>query len=229
VPRTAGTWLRYAIYAAALMLIGAAASIVFAWAMVIRNPPLSQVQPITVLGDAQGARFLAQHSSGLARDSWRVFRGEDAPSDLDTAPAWVALPEGDQYFANTFAWGWPCTCLANWDVDSTTSSTPNRLHAFTFQRGINFYELPAQPLWGGLFLNSLAFLFTSVLLVQATLRSTRWIRSKRRRVGSCPRCGYDRAGLAVGSPCPECGSLASARPPPATPAAGPHSGSPPSA
>lgn len=30
-------------------------------------------------------------------------------------------------------------------------------------------------------------------------------RRRRRRAGRCPRCGYDRAGLAAGAVCPECG------------------------
>ncbi len=32
-----------------------------------------------------------------------------------------------------------------------------------------------------------------------------WKRSRRRRLGQCARCGYDRRGLAVGAACPECG------------------------
>jgi hypothetical protein len=30
---------------------------------------------------------------------------------------------------------------------------------------------------------------------------------RRARVGTCVECGYDRAGLAAGAVCPECGSL----------------------
>lgn len=33
---------------------------------------------------------------------------------------------------------------------------------------------------------------------------------RRIRAGRCPRCGYDRAGLALGATCPECGTVAAA-------------------
>ena len=33
---------------------------------------------------------------------------------------------------------------------------------------------------------------------------------RRAREGACPACGYDRAGLAAGAVCPECGSAAAA-------------------
>jgi len=34
-----------------------------------------------------------------------------------------------------------------------------------------------------------------------------WRRRARRRKGRCPWCGYDRAGVAVGAACPECGRV----------------------
>lgn len=33
--------------------------------------------------------------------------------------------------------------------------------------------------------------------------------ARRRRAGQCSKCGYDRGGLAVESPCPECGAAGS--------------------
>ncbi len=31
---------------------------------------------------------------------------------------------------------------------------------------------------------------------------------RREKLGACPSCGYDRAGLAFSAPCPECGNAA---------------------
>ena len=33
-----------------------------------------------------------------------------------------------------------------------------------------------------------------------------WADSRRVRPGRCPKCRYDRAGLAADDPCPECGT-----------------------
>jgi hypothetical protein len=35
---------------------------------------------------------------------------------------------------------------------------------------------------------------------------------RRARVGLCPKCSYNRAGLAVGAVCPECGAAANRQP-----------------
>ncbi len=39
---------------------------------------------------------------------------------------------------------------------------------------------------------------------------------RRARDGACLKCGYDRAGLAAGVVCPECGAAAGVRNPPAS-------------
>lgn len=68
---------------------------------------------------------------------------------------------------------------------------------FEFDLDAGFSNLPirmrgtAIPLW-------------SIALIPATLAGLAW-RRHTRPDGRCP-CGYDRAGLPRGSPCPECGS-----------------------
>ncbi|HVU64866.1 MAG TPA: hypothetical protein VHC70_12875, partial [Phycisphaerales bacterium] len=62
---------------------------------------------------------------------------------------------------------------------------------------------PVMPIWSGLALNTLFYgtIAWGLLFLPGTVR--RW---RRRRGGRCVKCGYDRAGLAAGAPCPECGA-----------------------
>ncbi len=47
--------------------------------------------------------------------------------------------------------------------------------------------------------------------ISLTLTATAWrldaLARRRARVGFCPKCNYDRSGLAAGTVCPECGAL----------------------
>ena len=49
-----------------------------------------------------------------------------------------------------------------------------------------------------------------VLLVAGPPAIRDWIvyvtRNRRTRRGQCPTCGYDRRGIAIAAPCPECGA-----------------------
>ena len=55
--------------------------------------------------------------------------------------------------------------------------------------------------------------FPCLLSLLATVAAWRFDAKYLRRVreGACPACGYDRAGLAAGSLCPECGMQPEAR------------------
>ncbi len=46
--------------------------------------------------------------------------------------------------------------------------------------------------------------------VMLILKSRRARRAQRRKAWECPRCGYDRRGLAAGGACPECGTVPTA-------------------
>jgi len=61
------------------------------------------------------------------------------------------------------------------------------------------FQFYAIPLW----LPALAS-----LLVTAAAWRVDAVHRRRARVGACSSCGYDRAGLAPGSVCPECGAAA---------------------
>jgi hypothetical protein len=59
--------------------------------------------------------------------------------------------------------------------------------------GIDFVSIPLWPL-------ILIAAFPSLLMFHVEARSRRLVQSNR-----CPGCAYDRAGIAAGSKCPECG------------------------
>jgi len=67
------------------------------------------------------------------------------------------------------------------------------------------FRLPLSPMWIGMLADSAIFGIVVWLLLAGWSSGRRWLR---RRSGRCPRCGYDRAGLAVGAVCPECGAPA---------------------
>jgi transposase InsO family protein len=54
------------------------------------------------------------------------------------------------------------------------------------------------PLW---------LLLAPTLLATAAAWRLDAVARRRARAGRCPKCGYDRAGLAASAVCPECGSL----------------------
>ncbi len=56
-------------------------------------------------------------------------------------------------------------------------------------------------------------------LITAVPTSYIWIRGRRRAPNTCTSCGYSLAGLAVGAPCPECGSTSANSPTPSSPPA----------
>ena len=63
-------------------------------------------------------------------------------------------------------------------------------------------SFPVRPIVAGFAANTAIFAAAWwVLLSGAFIRA-----ALRRRRGLCPRCGYDRAGLAEGAACPECGA-----------------------
>ncbi|MEX2220074.1 MAG: hypothetical protein WD749_15085 [Phycisphaerales bacterium] len=69
----------------------------------------------------------------------------------------------------------------------------------------DFRVLPCRPIWRGFLLDTgvyaAAWLGVLLLIRWRPLRC-----AARARRGQCAACGYDRAGLAAGAACPECGA-----------------------
>ncbi len=55
------------------------------------------------------------------------------------------------------------------------------------------------PLW--------PFVIISIFATAAAWRMDT-LAQRRKRIGACPACGYDRTGLAANAPCPECNAAA---------------------
>lgn len=110
-------------------------------------------------------------------------------------------------FVNLQAWGFPCRALAGGFVNGPTRQI-NWYGEFT-RLGRQF-SVPTRPIWSGILINT-AF-HAVLILVLAWLaralgrRITRQLGA--RRAGLCPHCRYDRSGLTLDAPCPECGKTA---------------------
>jgi hypothetical protein len=130
-----------------------------------------------------------------------------------------------------YALGWPLRCVRivtrerGWERTSSTRGGKERLwegrlripwHShWTLTRDSSLsarptIDLPFQPVWPGLLLNS-AFYGTILWLLWFTISRgpgmiRRGIRGGRRRLGLCVKCGYDLRGLVPESACPECGA-----------------------
>jgi hypothetical protein len=107
------------------------------------------------------------------------------------------------------ATGWPV--LAGWYEFRASHST--QLPRVTggidlspespqYWEALSVRALPLRPIWPGLAADTAFYAGAWWLLLLAPGRLRRTLR---RRRGRCTRCGYDRAGLTPGAPCPECG------------------------
>ena len=75
-------------------------------------------------------------------------------------------------------------------------------HAFSFE------WMPSEVRAGGVRLFSYPFwipLIASALATATAWRLDTLARRRRAKLNLCPKCNYDRTGLAVGAVCPECG------------------------
>jgi hypothetical protein len=118
--------------------------------------------------------------------------------------------------------GWPCACVwgasdsegsaAGWNALGVRGGPPlpHAIGAVWVGRSLDRLDmhgicgyLPRTPMWRGLAINTVFYgaIAWGLLSISAVLRS-RW----KRCAGCCVNCGYDRAGLAAGAPCPECGA-----------------------
>jgi hypothetical protein len=124
----------------------------------------------------------------------------------------VGNPIDTMYIVQEVRSGWPFRCATGVRRGLWQGATET-LGAFEVPDAINlngdaggkllwFGAVPFRPIWSGLAAN--AAIYACVLgLFSPAWRSI--VRRLRRRRNRCSACNYDRSGLAVETPCPECG------------------------
>jgi hypothetical protein len=140
-----------------------------------------------------------------------------APPIIAEAPApyWIrsiALTHAGESFkgwqARVAAFGWPLPAVYwLWDWRTETLSggvvTTPKSGVAPPNPGVPDRAVPWRFIWINLALDTLLYAAT-LLLPYALFHTIR--RLRRRREGLCPRCAYNRAGLAPSAACPECGT-----------------------
>ena len=102
------------------------------------------------------------------------------------------------------AWraGWPLHC-AGGQVEYAKSTSPGSVDVSQAGRSILGLTLPAK-LWVGPLLGNIAVFSTGTYVLILSWTTVR--RLRRERSGVCVQCGYERFGLPINAPCPECGA-----------------------
>jgi len=170
--------------------------------------------------------FNLQPSVGYAQMSLSN-RGQEPPGgfetvpaqtmiDLAQAPAWSTIRRGDaQGFFGVFyieqAFGWPFHAMAQrhrFPRDPSQSNSADGLALPTsVMRFATGRHLPLRVIWPGFLGDAVVFAW---MWYAVTAFPMVLVRSRRRKRGACPSCGYD-VRYTPDSPCPECGAAASIR------------------
>ena len=116
---------------------------------------------------------------------------------------WI-FADGDRYYVLSGQMGVYLRATVDSSVkeaEGICDRAPLRLHWWFDSRQKFTYQAYSIPLWPPFLL--------SLLATAAAWRSDAK-HLRRAREGTCLACGYDRAGLAPGAVCPECGAAANA-------------------
>jgi hypothetical protein len=183
-----------------------------------------QSQTVRVLGPGGYYDVVAHHCLAASRVSTSFLRKGDDPGDRPSGqlPSWAAKAEQhrSEYWATTWAFGWPLRCLRGVDFEhgSYPKAPPRLADLLEIRRGDRYVgRTPLPELPGALYVpigvipldlttNAALYALTLGLVV---LGWRHWRERSRVTEAPCPRCGYSLTGLrGLGRDvvCPECGN-----------------------
>lgn len=106
--------------------------------------------------------------------------------------------------ADCHEYGWPLRSMVSCELDNDGDTFyEDQIEPPEWLRGPDCYGLPPGILPLGFTLDTLLYASLMLGLSEGLAFARRRWRHKR---GNCPTCNYNRHGLALTSPCPECGS-----------------------
>ena len=205
--------MRPALRALVILLLAAATTVAVAWAGIVnggRQPAYEEVMA-GIRADSEpnwlrppAAPDPLPQPPADVQSVLLVYRPLEVPSFLRCTgwprPAMSSIWSFNGLDGREAAKAWSASWDGGWEV-------PNPFFFPVAVRGPaprpRTLALPLRPVWPGFAVNTAAYasawwlVLVGVPFARAALR---------RRRGRCPRCSYDRAGLAEGTACPECGS-----------------------
>jgi hypothetical protein len=136
------------------------------------------------------------HGFGRRERSWQRAGMILHPTGRNDGSYYIEnIPANEFYLAHRLNTGWPRLAMTRlWLVSSGSG-----VHSSTTGLAAN---VPTRILPLGFTLNTLFYAAALLGVAEGVAFARRRVRRGR---GRCPSCGYDRAGLAEGSACPECG------------------------
>jgi hypothetical protein len=214
---------RWTIKLALCLLAGAVVTWGVAWGCAIesdRRPPQRDQEFVMVFeGDTLWGAVLFRGLPGF--DRYSVLPPEAVGLDVFKKPVMEPILLGVRQLdrpnwmrfqgagAEITRFGWPCRALSR---ESQVDFNNRVLHMNSLELGstAGIVRLPLLILPLGFALNTLFYAAALLGAVECVAFARRRVRRGR---GRCPSCGYDRAGLAEGSACPECGGKETRYPP----------------
>jgi hypothetical protein len=210
---TARRWRSAVRWLLPCIALGALTAVLLAWALTNLGPYLipeesDYVEHYAPSG-AEWARFdcfggRAFDLFSTPTDPAAAKRRFAARPDVTPAepPSFAAVPGADDEAALTEMRGWPAVCLYFNAFGHRNGGETTRLLVKLTPRG-GRVGLPFGVYWPGMILD-IAFYTVPFAALRFAIRARQ--RSRHRRAGRCPSCGYDRRGIPPDAPCPECGA-----------------------